>query len=375
MLITVLLTAAALAIWLPALLERGVAASGAAGPSSGDFHMLLADTDGWRQTADQSMVASQYDLRARGTLASLPQQLGRWQGEDVPSNETDLLGFSYQQHVFRQYADDQGEMIWLRLLASSDWRLFYHTPAICYKGNGWEYEAEESYVVALGENSLRLRGFAARLGSSNHLVLYTFLWPNSFRDMSEGATMFEVVVPFDNDKDQAWRDAQEFVRLIFADKPGAELSTVPQIRYRLDANLGNEVTLLGYDWSATTVRPGETIMVTLYWQAQRVLDRDYTIFVHILNPPGGDPQTRVLAQKDEQPFGGMFPTSQWEPGQVFKQVYELTIPADATVGSREVEVGMYLLSTGQRLNVLDAIGQVVSDSVVLPAVTIAEPGS
>lgn len=377
--IATLLAVTLLAMWVPPSLDHGPLSDSAAvtGESTGaadtDFFLYVADTDGWGQTGDQSTVASRYDLRAVGTLAHFPMVIGGWEGEDVSASETDLLGFSMQQHVFRQYTAGQGRMVWLRLLATNDWKLFYHTPAICYGES--KTEPERSYDVSIGDRPLRLRGFVARRGAVNHLVLYTFLWSNRFRDMSEGATMVEVVAPFTSDRERAWRDAQEVVQLIFADSPGLLFSGSVTMQHALGVSLEGKVTLLGYDLSPVTVRPGDALTVTLYWQATSVMDEDYTVFVHVLNSPGGDPKERVLAQNDGLPFDGMFPTSKWKPGQVLKQALELTIPADAEPGEREVEVGMYLLSSGRRLGVLDSTGKLVADSVMLRPIRIGDPPS
>ncbi|MGQ9674290.1 MAG: exosortase-associated EpsI family protein [Chloroflexota bacterium] len=374
-----LLATTFLAIWIGPSLDRGpwsrsdVITSESRDTADAHFFLYIADTDGWGQSSDQSTVASRYDLRGAGILASFPMVIGRWRGADVSASETDLLGFTTQQHVFRQYIDDQGQLLWLRLLATNDWKLFYHTPAICYGES--KTEPERSYGVRIGDGSLRLRGFVARLGNVNHLVLYTFLWSNRFRDMSVGATMVEVVAPFTSDRERAWRDAQEMVQLIFADNPSLSLSSSVSMQHTLGANLGDKVTLLGYDVSAATVRPGDALTVTLYWRPTDVMDEDYTVFLHVLNPPGVDAKERVLAQFDSLPFEGMFPTSRWKPGQVLKQALNLTIPAEAQPGEREVEVGMYLLSSGRRLGVVGSTRELVADSVMLQPICIGDPPS
>mgnify|MGYP005846913789 CR=1 FL=1 len=370
--VAALLAAAALGVWVPPLLGGGLWSGKAATVVAADRYLFVAVTYGYARTEDQSVVASLYDLRLRGTLAALPRRLGDWQGHDVDSSDTDLLGFRAQQHVFRDYRDDQGGALWLRLLASSDWQLFYHTPLICYGSSGWQVESESTYVLPMGESQLKMRGFVAHQSGANHLVLYTFLWPSRYRDMSEGATMVEVAVPFSESQAAALTQAISFLRLIFAESPAVAEARLAEMQHRVDANLDNKAALLGYDLSTKSVRRGETLRIVLYWRAIGKMAEDYTVFVHVLNPPGGDPEDRVLAQEDAQPYDGLYPTSRWRVGEVLKEVYELSIPLDAAAGNRELEVGMYLLSTQRRLTVVDAAGRPTGDSVMLPPISVDE---
>jgi len=367
--VATLLAVAALATWLPPLWEGGLPTNAVA--VSPDRYLFIADTYGYAQTPDQSIVASPYDLRLRGSLATFPRQLGDWHGQDVASNDTALLGFRAEQHIFRDYHRGSGGALWLRLLASSDWKLFYHTPLICYQGSGWQVEPEATYSLPIGEG-LHMRGFVARLNGVSHLVLYTFLWPSRYRDMNEGATMVELAVPFSDDREAAFREASDFLRLLFADGPGQVLPSPPAMQHTVRANLENKVMLLGYDLDRTFIKRGEKLRIALYWQTLAEMADDYTIFVHLLNPAGGDPKTRVLTQRDAQPYGGLYPTSRWKVDEIIKEVYELSIPRDAAAGNRDLEVGMYLPSTQRRLGVMDAAGRPMSDSVVLSPVRIGE---
>ncbi len=107
----------------------------------------------------------------------------------------------------------------------------------------------------------------------------------------------------------------------------------------------NEIALLSAE-TAGIPRPGGAIEIAACWQALRPLERDYTVFVHLVTSDG----TR-WAQVDTMPQGGQLPTSQWRPGQVVSDRYRLTLPADAPPsGQYQYLLGMYLLETGQRLS-------------------------
>jgi len=136
-------------------------------------------------------------------------------------------------------------------------------------------------------------------------------------------------------------------------------------QHLVDASLGNKVTLRGYDVDTTAARPGETVSLVLYWRANKQVEEDYTVFVHLVGDTG-----RVWGQEDSQPENGFYPTSYWDLGEVVKDVYELTVHPDAPPGLYEIEVGMYLLGTGERLQYIDEDGQVLGDVMVLENIQV-----
>jgi len=140
---------------------------------------------------------------------------------------------------------------------------------------------------------------------------------------------------------------------------------LPSIENPTEINLGDEVTFLGYDLSATVVRPGDTLRLTLYWQARREIVGWYKVFTHLL-----DDEDRIWAQKDSVPVGGTRPTTGWVKGEVIVDEYELAVDADAPGGDYILEVGMYEEGTGLRLRVLNEGGQAVGDRVLLGTVRV-----
>lgn len=131
-----------------------------------------------------------------------------------------------------------------------------------------------------------------------------------------------------------------------------------------EANLGDKVALLGYDLEVKEAKPGDTLHLTLYWQAQREMDEDYTVFVHLIDGEG-----KIWGQKDGWPEGGFYPTSFWDPGDVVRDQYDLVIFPQAPPGLYRFEVGFYLLATGERLPIIER-GEVVGDRIILGEVEV-----
>ncbi|MFQ5593643.1 MAG: hypothetical protein ACE5HA_05805 [Anaerolineae bacterium] len=133
----------------------------------------------------------------------------------------------------------------------------------------------------------------------------------------------------------------------------------------VDFDLGGQAKLVGYELSAQSAHPGETIDLVLYWQALADMGRNYTVFTHLL----GDDKV-IWAQDDTQPLRGNYPTSRWSPGEVVRDTYHLTIKRDAPAGRYHLEVGMYVLETEERLYRVGepAVNSIpLADLEVLPA--------
>jgi hypothetical protein len=147
-----------------------------------------------------------------------------------------------------------------------------------------------------------------------------------------------------------------------------EAYTAVEVPNRLDADLGGQVTLLGYDVDCRMVAPGGEVDVTLYWAAQAPVPADYTVFLHLAAPEGPP-----YAQADGQPQYGAYPTAFWDVGEVVIDHRTMIIPADLPPGEYPLVAGMYLLETGDRLFWLAADGNPRGDAVPLLTLAISAP--
>ncbi len=105
------------------------------------------------------------------------------------------------------------------------------------------------------------------------------------------------------------------------------------------------VRLNGYGFTRET-GPGRELLVALEWQSLRPVDRDFQVFVHLLNEQG-----EKLAQRDGQPVLWLRPTSTWQPGERIVDRYGLLLPDDLPPGEYRIAVGLYDAASGQRLPV------------------------
>ena len=115
----------------------------------------------------------------------------------------------------------------------------------------------------------------------------------------------------------------------------------------LNVEFGGQVLLVGYDVSAQkTTAEGQRLDVRLYWQAQRPLTQDYTIFIHLMDAGG-----ERMAQQDDPPWMGAFPTSAWPVGRVLPDTHTIDVPEGVALDQCLLWVGLYRWDTGERLAV------------------------
>ena len=78
-----------------------------------------------------------------------------------------------------------------------------------------------------------------------------------------------------------------------------------------------KIRLAGLDLPQQAVQPGQTVTVTLQWQALAGIEEDFVGFVHLVSPAG-----QKVAQDDHPPLGGRYPTRLWSKDTVVSDVYQ-----------------------------------------------------
>jgi 4-amino-4-deoxy-L-arabinose transferase-like glycosyltransferase len=125
----------------------------------------------------------------------------------------------------------------------------------------------------------------------------------------------------------------------------AEIAVIP---HRVDVQFADTARLLGYRVSPTDAKPGDVVEVTLYWEPLGQTEQEYAVFVHLLSHAG-----TMVAQRDTHPGLGSYPTTAWEPGVAFADVYRVHVPEAAYApDSGYIQVGLYL-PDGPRLTMPD----------------------
>jgi hypothetical protein len=101
---------------------------------------------------------------------------------------------------------------------------------------------------------------------------------------------------------------------------------LPTDLHKVELVYEDKIRWLGYTVQQTRVRPGETLDITLYWQAQKALDKNYSLGLRLL-----EPDQLELLRLNTYPGGGLWQTTLWSPGEIIADHYRLRLPTVVTL--------------------------------------------
>ncbi|HRV96796.1 MAG TPA: hypothetical protein P5526_31870, partial [Anaerolineae bacterium] len=129
------------------------------------------------------------------------------------------------------------------------------------------------------------------------------------------------------------------------------------------AQFGPAITFVGFDLPTSTLAPGDTLYLNLYWQARQPPGDHYRAFVHLTDG------TTLWSQQDDDPACRL-PTTVWRAGQHGLGQFRLTIPLDMPPGRYPLIIGLYQVDTLERLTITGGAGQPGDDFLWLGDIEI-----
>ena len=183
----------------------------------------------------------------------------------------------------------------------------------------------------------------------------------TLREMAREGVAYLVVHPGEGlldagawETDGRWRVAREPMLRLEAVSSGAWLYHLFPDGERevlpLLAQFDNGIELVGYRWDEAGPL-GPTL--TLFWQGLSQPDRDWAVFVHMVEGGGA-----IVAQADGDPVSGHWPTGAWRAGEMVRDEH---VFAQIGAGGSAFRVGWYDRASGERAAVLSG-----GDGIVLP---------
>ncbi len=140
--------------------------------------------------------------------------------------------------------------------------------------------------------------------------------------------------------------------------------TLPLVQ-RLEADLGEGLRLLGTGDVPANADVGSELLITLFWQAQTVLQGNATVHLELVDADGA-----VAAQSEGIPGRTDSPTVQWLAGEVIRDGHRFLIPAARADGAEHpLASGVYTLRAG----LLDGDGRISDPTATLGAIAITAP--
>jgi hypothetical protein len=180
-----------------------------------------------------------------------------------------------------------------------------------------------THSINLPGDALGVYSAQASLLQSNDATTYLFL-------TADGTPVETLPLPFVIRPEQATTTALP---------PAASLAEFGEGVYLLDSDI------------RPPAQPGQPFEVSADWTTAAPLDANYTIFAHLVDADG-----QIIAQQDQQPLGGRYPTSAWVPGEVVSDTISIAVPPAGTGKTACVRLGLYDLRSLARLPRSDAAG-------------------
>lgn len=103
-------------------------------------------------------------------------------------------------------------------------------------------------------------------------------------------------------------------------------------------NFDDQIELAGWYIDPPEPKTGSRITITLYWRVLKKVTRTWKIFMHI-DAPG------ARVHGDHEPVEGLYPTNNWNAGDIVKDVHSVPFAMSNPAGRYTVWAGLYSGST------------------------------
>ena len=134
----------------------------------------------------------------------------------------------------------------------------------------------------------------------------------SLQAESDGVLLFEGGLDDSKDLD-----------LLARAKPG-------EIQYPTKVVLADTVAYRGYSMDSARLLPGQPVVITTYWESLAPVQRPYQFFFAY---PG--------EQQFQEAVFGLYPTAVWQPGELIRQRFSMSLPSLPDGDDYEVVVGLW----------------------------------
>jgi 4-amino-4-deoxy-L-arabinose transferase-like glycosyltransferase len=123
----------------------------------------------------------------------------------------------------------------------------------------------------------------------------------------------------------------------------------------------NGVRLLGFRLEEDRVQPGDKLVLHLYWEALRPIDRDLMALIQLVDDEG-----QFLMYTDGSPTAGRDTTDRWTPGVPLASRHLLPVPGEGQPGEYRLTISLHPFGEQTWLPVTGPDGSPLGDHLVLP---------
>lgn len=157
--------------------------------------------------------------------------------------------------------------------------------------------------------------------------------------------------------------AAPFAPITLYPRPGYALDNAVAVRNRSDTGL----EALAYRVDSFRHQAGDTLNLTLYWQAVRTLPDNYRVQVYLLDPTAG-----IRWHRTDYTTPGHYPTRRWRTYAYVTDTYQIALSETIVPGDYQIAVEVFTCNPtcdpDQRLTFYNASGVSVGPMIILPAI-------
>lgn len=132
-----------------------------------------------------------------------------------------------------------------------------------------------------------------------------------------------------------------------------------------DQNFNREIKLVGYDIDERELLPGESLNLTLFWQAEEDVTSDYLVQVKLVDEEG-----HPWALVEEKPQNGLSPTDRWFSGQEIHDNHQLSISPDIPEGRFSLIISLVDAQDGTQPSIVADDGHLIDTHLALAQVRV-----
>ncbi len=130
----------------------------------------------------------------------------------------------------------------------------------------------------------------------------------------------------------------------------ALVTALPATAKKVSVNFEDQLELVGWEVEPAVLRGGTNAKLTMYWKVLKKTPYNWKVFVHI-----DDAGSRVHG--DHDPVAGLYPTTNWAPGDIIRDEHRLTVKNTQAAGRYTFWAGLYRGDTRMKINAGDKDGE------------------
>jgi hypothetical protein len=137
----------------------------------------------------------------------------------------------------------------------------------------------------------------------------------------------------------------------------------------LNADFGGQLRLLGYELAEEVIEYRKELGVTLLWQAQQQVAKNYAVSLRLLDDAG-----HSWAQEDRWLLDSSgLATSAWQAGEENRERYLLSVPPGIPPGRYQLKLVVYDSDSLEKVALLDETGRAAGAECTVASISVASP--